>query len=504
MNNHTISAANIVIFGGNGDLAWRKLFPALYNLHIYGHLPKNFSIYGIDYLPNNNEDYKKHLLEGINNFSRSGKADEKKWASFSKNIFYLQGDFTKADVYNELGKIFTANDKKYKVRGERVFYFSVAPRFIETIADSLNKAGLMADKNHDRIVVEKPFGIDLKSAQHLNKYLLQRFDEKQIFRIDHYLGKETVQNIMAFRFANNVFDPLWNNRHIDYVQITVAEQVSVGNRGGYYDGAGALRDMIQNHLLQLLCVVAMECPANYEAETVRNAKVDVLKAIRKYRAAGVFEYVVRAQYTAGEFNGVHQEAYKQEKDVAKTSTTETFVAAKLWIDNSRWKGVPFYLRTGKCLSRQASVIVIQFKDSPHKIFKDDKEPNRLIFAIQPQEEISLLFESKIPGMDMKLKPVEMDFTYRESYTEAVPEAYEDLLLDVLKGDATLFMRADQIEAAWKVVMPILDAWKKNPSKDLKTYKPGTWGPKAADDLIKKDGFKWVLLPEQLSVKNMDK
>lgn len=504
MKNAPINSANIVIFGGNGDLAWRKLFPALYNLYIYGHLPKKFSIYGIDYLPNNNEKYKKHLLDGINNFSRSGKAEVKTWEAFSKNITYLQGDFTKEDIYKQLEKIFATNDKKYKSRSERIFYYSVAPRFIESISESLNNFGLMSDKNHDRIVVEKPFGVDLRSAQHLNKYLLERFDEKQIFRIDHYLGKETVQNIMAFRFANNVFNPLWNNRHIDYVQITVAEEVSVGNRGGYYDGAGALRDMIQNHLLQLLCVVAMECPANYEAETVRNAKVDVLNAIRKYKTSGVFDNIIRGQYTSGEVNGVQQKPYRREKDVVKNSNTETFVAGKFYVDNLRWKGVPFYLRTGKCLARQASVIVIQFKDSPHKIFKDDKEPNRLMFAIQPQQEISLLFESKIPGMDMKLKPVEMDFTYRESYTEAVPEAYEDLLLDVLKGDATLFMRADQIEAAWKVVMPILNAWKKYPSKELKTYKPGTWGPKAADELIKRGGYKWLLLPEQLSVKNMDK
>ncbi|MDE1190667.1 MAG: glucose-6-phosphate dehydrogenase [Arachidicoccus sp.] len=498
------NSANIIIFGGNGDLAWRKLYPALYNLYIYGFLPKQFSIYGIDYLPNDNENYKTHILQGINNFSRSGKADKKKWEAFSKNIQYMQGDFTKTDIFKELEKTFSDNDKKFKTRAERICYFSVSPKFIETIADSLSKLKLLPEPKHDRIIIEKPFGTDLKSAQHLNAFLLKRFSEKQIFRIDHYLGKETVQNIMAFRFANNVFDPLWNNRHVDYVQITVAEEVSVGNRGGYYDGAGALRDMIQNHLLQLLCVVAMECPANYEPETVRNAKVDVLKAIRKYKQEDVFKNFVRAQYTAGEFNNIHQVGYKQEKDVSKNSTTETFVAGKFFIDNLRWKGVPFYLRTGKSLAKQASVIVIQFKDSPHKIFKDDKEPNRLIFSIQPEQEISLLFESKVPGVDLKLKAVEMDFTYRESYTEAVPEAYEDLLLDVLKGDATLFMRADQIENAWKVVMPILDAWKKNPLRDLKTYKPGTWGPKAANDLIKKDHFEWILLPEQLSVGKMDK
>ncbi|ANI89125.1 glucose-6-phosphate dehydrogenase [Arachidicoccus ginsenosidimutans] len=504
MNKTQLKTANIVIFGGNGDLAWRKLFPALYNLYIYGFLPKSFAIYGVDYLPNDDANYKKHLLDGINNFSRSGKADAKQWEAFSKNITYLQGDFTKDEIFITLGKVFEENDKQCKSRGERIFYYSVSPKFIEIISESLSKFKLTADKNLDRIIIEKPFGTDLKTAQHLNKFLQKHFAEKQIFRIDHYLGKETVQNIMAFRFANNVFDPLWNNKYIDYVQITVAEEVSVGSRGGYYDGAGALRDMIQNHLLQLLCVVAMECPINYEAENVRNMKVDILNAIRKIKTNDVFNNFVRAQYIAGEWNGVPQAGYKQEKDVAKSSTTETFVAGKFFIDNSRWKGVPFYLRTGKCMEQQASVVVIQFKDAPHKIFKDDKSPNRLIFSIQPQQEISLLFESKIPGMHMKLKPVEMDFTYRESYTEAVPEAYESLLLDVLEGDATLFMRADQIEAAWKIVMPILDAWKKFPSRDLKKYKPGTLGPKAANDLITNDKFEWVLLPEQLMTKNMDK
>jgi len=309
------------------------------------------------------------------------------------------------------------------------------------------------------------------------------------------MGKETVQNIMAFRFANYVFEPLWNKNFIAHVQIHVAEQVSVGRRGGYYDGAGALRDMVQNHLLQLLCVTAMECPLKYESEIIRDAKVNVMKNIRLYKRTQVFKNVVRAQYKDGSVNNVPQQAYRKEEHVDSASDTETFVAAKFFIDNERWKGVPFFLATGKCMPKQSSVIVVQFKDSPNKIFKDDIEPNRLIISIQPELEISLLFESKVPGLQMKLKPVEMDFTYKESYTESVPEAYEALLLDALHGDATLFMRADQVEAAWKVVMPILDAWKKYPSKQLHFYKAGSWGPTAAKELLKPYSKNFFLLPE---------
>lgn len=375
-----------------------------------------------------------------------------------------------------------------------MFYYAVAPRFIEVISEALYKQKICHQEKRDRIVVEKPFGTDLTSSVKLNRFLGKRFKETQIYRIDHYLGKETVQNIMAFRFANHVFEPLWNNKYIDFIQISVAEEVGVGTRGGYYDSSGALRDMIQNHLMQLLCIVAMECPAAYKAEMIRNMKTRVMQSVRIWSRAEVFKNVVRGQYTAGIVDQKPRLAYRNEMQVASGSTTETFVAAKFFIDNKRWKGVPFFLGTGKSLPRQTSVIVVQFKDSPNKIFKDDIVPNRLIISLQPELEICLLFESKVPGMQMKLQAVEMDFTYQASYSESLPEAYEALLLDVLEGDATLFMRADQVDAAWKVVMPILDAWKKFPTKLLHFYEAGSWGPVAARDLVKPFAREWFHLP----------
>jgi glucose-6-phosphate 1-dehydrogenase len=377
-----------------------------------------------------------------------------------------------------------------------MYYFATAPKFIEIIAEALYKHKLCNREALDRIIVEKPFGTDLDSARKLNRFLGKRFSEKQIYRIDHYLGKETVQNIIAFRFANYVFEPLWNRKYIDHIQISVAEQVGVGKRGGYYDNSGALRDMIQNHLMQLLCIIAMDCPTTYNAEFVRDAKTKVMKSVRKYSTPEVFKNVVRGQYAAGEINGIPRPAYRKEEQVLPESTTETFTALKLFIDNDRWQGVPFFLRTGKSMPRQSSVIVIQFKDSPHKIFRDDIVPNRLIMSIQPELEISLLFESKVPGLQMKLQPVEMDFLYQDAYTEGIPEAYEALLLDVLLGDATLFMRADQVEAAWKVVMPILDAWKKYPARQLQFYPAGAWGPDASNAILKPFAKEWFRLPER--------
>jgi glucose-6-phosphate 1-dehydrogenase len=487
--------AVIVIFGGSGDLTRRKLIPALYNLYLSKHLPDNFCVWMIGRNEDKNEQFKTDLFNGITEFSRTGKPDENNWRIFSKNLFYKQGNFLEAVTFQAIKNDIISFDKKHKRRSLRTFYFAIPPQFIETVAEGLYKTKLCSQSNTDRIVVEKPFGTDLLSAQKLNRFLQKRFAEKQIFRIDHYLGKETVQNIMAFRFANSIFEPLWNNKYIDHVQISLAEQVSVGKRGGYYDGSGALKDMIQNHLLQLLCVTAMECPRKYEAEAIRTAKAAVLKNIAPFTPVTVLKNIVRAQYIQGTIKDIAQLAYREEENVLPKSTTETFVAAKIFINNKRWKGVPFFIRTGKCLPKQASVIVIQFKDSPHKIFADDVMPNRLIISIQPEQEISLLFESKVPGVQMKLKPVEMDFTYKDSYEEATPEAYETLLLDVLEGDTTLFMRSDQVEAAWKVVMPIITSWKKNPKKELHAYKAGSWGPLAAKQLLKGYAKDWILLPE---------
>ena len=499
MKDKKLQPASIVIFGAKGDLTRRKLVPALFNLFLTNHLPEIFTIFCVDYLVVTPDDFHQDLLQGVNQFSRSGKADDAAWAKFAARIQYLQGDFMVADTFTRLKQAVEESERQHPKPGIRMFYYAVSPKFIEPISDALYKQKICSSATRHRIVIEKPFGTDLKSAQLLNQFLRKRFAEKQLYRIDHYLGKETVQNILAFRFANHVFEPLWNNKFIDHVQISVVEQVTVGARGGYYDGAGAIRDMIQNHLLQLLCVVAMECPHKYDPETIRNVKAQVLKDIKIYKEEDVFKDVVRGQYEAGTLNNTPQVAYRAEDHVAPGSDTETFVAARLQIDNKRWRGVPFFLRTGKALERQASVIVIQFKHSPHRIFKDDILPNRLIISIQPELEISLLFESKIPGLQMKLKPVEMDFTYKDAYTDDIPEAYETLLLDVLEGDATLFMRADQVEAAWKVVMPVLNAWKKHPEKQLRFYKPGSWGPLAASKLLKPFANDWILLPGEVNV-----
>jgi glucose-6-phosphate 1-dehydrogenase len=486
-------SAVITIFGARGDLTIRKLIPALYNLCLDGHLPDHFAILCVDFVTIDQQAYKGQLLEGINEFSRSGKADPAKWAVFSERIFYIQGDFQQDVTFTTIRGKIREFEGKYKDRGVRMFYFAVAPRFIETIADSLCAAKLCTVDTHHRIVVEKPFGTDLESARKLNRYLSRRFRERQIYHIDHYLGKEMVQNLAAFRFANHVFEPLWNRDFIDHIQISVAEEVGVGKRGGYYDSSGALRDMIQNHLLQLLCMIAMDCPKAYEAEAIRDSKVRVLKHVRLMTTDQVFKNVVRGQYTEGEIQGQPRVGYRQEVQVAPDSKTETFVAARFFIDSERWKGVPFFLRTGKSMPRQSSVIMIQFKDSPHKIFKDDSVPNRLVISIQPELEIKLGFESKVPGLEMRLASQDMDFTYTDCLSQSLPEAYETLLLDVLEGDATSFMRTDQIEMCWKIVMPILNAWKKSPGKQLQFYPAGSWGPTAADRLLKPYAKEWYTL-----------
>lgn len=497
--------ANIVIFGGKGDLAWRKLIPAFYNLYINGYLPKHFVIYGVHYEKMNEKEYKNHLLKGVNTFSRSGKVKKNEWEKFTQHIFYFEGDFTTDDTFRRLAENLNANDKIWRSRAVRLFYYSVSPRFIEPISLLLAKHELAGDTTSDRIVIEKPFGNDLHTARELNQLLTKHFKEKQIYRIDHYLGKETVQNLMAFRFANIVYESVWNHHYIEHVQITVAESIGIGNRGNYYEQAGALKDMIQNHLLQLLCVTAMEPPVSLDAEDLRNKKADVLKAVRPLTKTDIAKNVIRGQYGEGKINGRKQPAYRREKNVNPGSNTDTYVALKLFVDNWRWQNVPFYLRTGKCMEKTTSLIVIQFKQVPHNLFGKkiiaDSRPNQLIISIQPEMEISLLFHAKEPGVQLHIKPVEMDFTYKENYDTPIPEAYETLLLEVLEGDASLFMRADQVEEAWKVVTPILETWKKEPAPRFPNYEPGSWGPKAAANMIRQGGCDWTLLPENVIMKN---
>ncbi len=488
----------IVIFGGSGDLTWRKLMPALYNLYLDNWMPEKFMIIGLGRQDLTDMQFRKRLHEGVNKFSRRGKAEKKQWDKFSKNIHYHGADFNRPAIYNQLKKEITVFEKQWKVTAKTIFYMAIPPQMIEVIASKIGAAGLAQNKHLSRVVVEKPFGHDLETAKDLNKKLAGIFDECQVYRIDHYLGKETVQNIMAFRFANALFEPIWNRNYIDHVQVTVSEQLGVEDRGGYYESAGALRDMIQNHLLQLVCLIAMEPPVSFNADEVRNRKVDVLRAIRKIEHSDVHNYAVRGQYGEGWMEGKKAKAYRNEKSVSPESNTETFAAIKFFIDNWRWQNIPFYLRTGKRMNETISVITIQFKPVPHQAFPvesvENWQPNKLILNIQPDMGIRLRFQAKQPGLNMHLTPVDMLFNYSSTYTVGTPEAYETLLLDVIEGDATLFMRADQVEAAWEVLMPVIDTWNANPSINFPNYAAGMQGPEDSEALIAKDGNSWIAMP----------
>ena len=476
-----------VIFGGAGDLTWRKLIPALFDLSQDRSLPEKFAIIAIDRVKFSDQQLRKRLREGVNQFSRFGKVKAGAWNQFAPHIQYQQGDFKKLSTYSALGAQCAGLEKAWGTKAHRIYYMATPPSMFGEIPKFLGRAGLARDREWARIVIEKPIGYDLDSALALNAILAASFEESQIFRIDHYLGKETVQNMLAFRFANPLFEPIWNRRYIDYVTITVAEVVGVEHRGGYYDHAGALRDMVQNHLMQLLCLVAMEPMVSFDADEIRNKKVDVLHAARPIPADGVHLCSVRGQYGPGGSGRGSVPGYRQEEGVAPDSPTETFVAMKLFVDNWRWQDVPFYLRTGKRLPQQASEISIQFRAVPHQSFPPEAslgwQPSRLVISIQPDEGIVLGFQAKYPGPKMQLRPVNMRFNYRESFDAPSPDAYETLLWDVMKRDATLFMRADQVEAAWRLLMPVLNVWKATPPSDFPNYAAGTWGPEDAERLL---------------------
>jgi glucose-6-phosphate 1-dehydrogenase len=494
-----------VIFGGAGDLTWRKLIPALSDLFQSHSMPAHFSVIAVDRVETNEDKLHKRLHEGVNKFSRRGKVPSDEWNGFASHIRYLQGDFKGPQTYSALGEQCTKLEKEWDAKAHRVFYMATPPSLFGEIPKFLAQAGLASDRERARIVVEKPIGYDLDSARTLNRTLASSFHETQIFRIDHYLGKETVQNILAFRFANPLFEPIWNRRYVDYVTITVAEEVGVAHRGAYYDRAGALRDMVQNHLMQLLCLVAMEPMVSFDADEIRNKKVDVLHAVRPIPHDAVHHSVVRGQYGQGWIRGNQVRGYREEDGVPPDSHTETFAALKLFVDNWRWQDVPFYLRTGKRLARQVSEVAIQFRAVPHQSFPPeatlDWQPARLVMSIQPDQGIVLRFQAKHPGQKMLLQPVDMRFNYQETFAAGSPDAYETLLWDVMHNDATLFMRADQVEAAWRLLMPVLEVWKANPPSDFPNYAGGAWGPDATQGLLAQQGHSWPLPVEWAGPRN---
>ena len=485
----------MVIFGAAGDLTRRKLIPALYNLANEQLLSREFAVIGLARGPMSTEDFRNKVSQDIKQYA-TGPVDSDLWEWFVRRMYYIQGDFGDGQAYMRLRETLERVDKDHSTHGNYFFYLATAPDYFGPVIENLGKTGLLAEDNAHwrRVIVEKPFGRDLDSARALNKQIQKVLDEKQIYRIDHYLGKETVQNILAFRFANGIFEPIWNRRYIDHVQISVAETVGVESRGGYYDQAGALRDMVPNHIMQLISLTAMEPPISFQADAVRDEQAKILHAIQPLTSEEVLLRSVRGQYREGIVGGQRIPTYRSEQDVPSDSRTETFVAMKLQIDNWRWADVPFYLRTGKAMPVRNTHIVIQFRRAPFVLFRDtpveNLTPNQLVLHIQPEEGISLRFAAKTPGAVMRLGTVDMNFEYADYFGVTPSTGYERLLHDCMIGDATLFQRADMVEAGWCVVNPVLDVWKALPPRNFPNYAAGTWGPKESDDLIERDGRRW--------------
>jgi glucose-6-phosphate 1-dehydrogenase len=483
----------IVIFGASGDLTARKLVPALYDLAAQRRLPMEFAVVGISRTEMSHEEYRERLRGALEKY-RSGEVSEDVWESFSKGIFYLPGDSKKPETYEELKGFLKQLDEERGTSGNRIYYLSSSPSLFSTIVERLGEAGMSEERDgsYARLVVEKPFGRDLESAKKLNEEIRRYFDERQIYRIDHYLGKDTVQNILALRFSNGIFEPIWNQHYVDHVQITVAEDIGVETRGAFYEEAGALRDIVQNHVMQVLCLTAMEPPVTFDAESVREEKVKVLKAVRPIPEDEVEAYAVRGQYERGWIFGEEVKGYREEDDVAPDSLTETFVALKLFVDNWRWAGAPFYIRAGKRLPKKATEIAIQFRPTPHTMFTRGEtrglEPNVLVIRIQPEEGISLKIGAKVPGSGFEVSSVNMDLLYGTAFLEEAPDAYQRLLLDLMLGDPTLFIRADEAEGAWSILQPVMRAWAE--SEEIPTYPAGTWGPEEADELLRRDAREW--------------
>src|SRR3954447_9673664 len=485
----------VVLFGATGDLAHRKVIPALYHLWRTSLLPHEFMLVAIGRRPYTDDTFRAEIHTALEKYSRVLPLDVDAWESFAKRIEYLQFDFGDPKGFDTLSAYLDTHDAEHGTRGNRLFYLATQPSQFAEIVGQLGRVGLdheLHEGGWRRVVIEKPFGHDLESAKRLNREVGKVFRESQVYRIDHYLGKETVRNLLVFRFGNGIFEPLWNRRYVDHVQITVAESIGIENRGAFYEQTGASRDVLQNHLLQLLSLVAMEPPATFEADALRDEKVKVLRAIGT-RHADPGKDVVRGQYGPGWVSAQPVPAYRQEDDVDRHSETETFVAARLDIDDWRWSGVPFYVRTGKRLPKRATEIAIQYREVPHHLFRNaetDPEANLLAIRIQPDEGIMLRFGAKVPGLGMAIRPVTMDFTYGSAFSVDSPDAYETLILDALQGDASLFTRADEVEEAWSIVDPIIDAWSAAPAPDFPNYDAGTWGPVAADELLAREGRRW--------------
>jgi glucose-6-phosphate 1-dehydrogenase len=496
-------ACAIVVFGASGDLAHRKLIPAVYELARQGFLDDRTYILGFSRTALTDEQFRQQCRESVGKYARSRPIDERIWTKLAARIYYAQADYGSSEDYARVSALLDNLDERHDTGGNRLYYLATPPTQFPPIIQHLGEKLRAKDTARPprenggpirRIVLEKPFGHDLQSARDLNHLLHRQFHEEQVFRIDHYLGKETVQNLMVMRFANSIFEPIWNYKYIDHVQITVAEDIGVGNRGGYYDRAGALRDMVQNHMFQLMALVAMEPPVSLDATSVRDEKVKVYRSIRAIRSGAVDAFAVRGQYQPGEHQGAQTPGYRGEKDVAPASTTETFAAVKLFIDNWRWSGMPFYLRTGKFLAEKVSEIAVRFRSPPLTLFQKQCEapvyPNDLLIRVQPDEGMSLRLNGKVPGGQLNIKSVALDFRYSTAFHAEPPEAYERLIFDAMLGDQTLFIRADEAEAAWAVIDPIEKGWADSKSPP-RPYAPGSWGPREAMDLIEQDGRRWL-------------
>jgi glucose-6-phosphate 1-dehydrogenase len=486
----------LVIFGATGDLTHRKLLPALYSLFRQRLLPGEINIVGFARREKSTEEFRRDVAEAIDKSGPSPQDDNESKERFLQRVDYVQGQYVDPADFHRLYQFLNKNKDGAAMPANTLFYLATPPSQYEPIIKNLGESGLNRNENGlwTRCIIEKPFGQDLESARRLNRTATGVFSESQLFRIDHYLGKETVQNLLVLRFANGIFEPIWNRRYVDNIQITVAESIGVEDRGKFYEETGILRDIVQNHILQLLCLVAMEPPSTFIADAVRDEKVKVLRAVKPISESAVGQVSVRGQYAAGSLLGEHHVGYLEEEGVSSDSTTETYVALRLELNNWRWAGVPFYVRTAKRLPKRITEIAIQFKDAPLQIFGPDVEeeasPNTLALNIQPDEGISLRFDSKVPGPVNHIRPVSMDFRYGTSFGESPPDAYERLLLDAMLGDSTLFTRNDENEIAWTIMTPILEAWRKSGAKKIPQYAIGTWGPEEAEELIRRDGRKW--------------